>query len=199
MSSSTLSPWPPFFQRHSPPQISSLQSPQLSPCSLQQFSPWDCSPVSTFQLPAAVYSGGPVSLSRVCRTMAHIVRDSHSIQTVTDQLLHSLTASFAPFLSQLIVPNVRISPPLQLFHLQVQIWSSSFSFLFFVLPGCEWIYIFSPNGQRLLPVLNWYSVRTSASEDVFLMHPWWGISSMSTYSSNILSPSFPLKYIFILE
>ena len=34
-----------------------------------------------------------------------------------------------------------------------------------------WIYIFLSNGQSLLSELSWFSVR-SASEDVFLIHPW---------------------------
>ena len=39
---------------------------------------------------------------------------SHTIQTVTNQLCHSLTASNASFLSHPIGPDVRISPLLQL-------------------------------------------------------------------------------------
>ena len=74
LSSGTLPPWLPGFPPKTfPTAISFLLSLGLSPCSQQQSSPWDFSPIPMLQLPAT-YSGGLVSLSMVCRAMAWIVR-----------------------------------------------------------------------------------------------------------------------------
>ena len=54
------------------------------------------------QLPAAEQSRGLASLSRVCVAVARVICDSYSIQTVTDQLLHSPTASNSSPLSQTV-------------------------------------------------------------------------------------------------
>jgi len=62
-----------FLHRHFPPQ--SLPSHPLDPslCSRQQPLPWDCSIISKLQLPAAVPSRGPASLSGVCMLAARTV------------------------------------------------------------------------------------------------------------------------------
>ena len=64
-----------FFHKHFLPQ--SLTSCPLSPClcSQQKPLPWDYSTVHTLQLPVAIPSMGPVSLSKVCMA----VSDFHSI------------------------------------------------------------------------------------------------------------------------
>ena len=66
--------------------------------------------------------------------------------------------------------------------------SSSVSLPSFILPSFAWICVVLSDGQGLLLALSWCSVRSSASEDVFLMHPWREMYSTSTYSSAILSP-----------
>ena len=59
--------------------------------------------------------------------------------------------------------------------------------LSFVLPSFASVYTFLFSGQGLLPTFNWCSERTSATEDVFLMHhPWRQMYSTPTYSSNTL-------------
>ena len=64
-----------FFHKHFLPQ--SLTSCPLSPClcSQQKPLPWDYSTIHTLQLPVAIPSMGPVSLSKVCMA----VSDFHSI------------------------------------------------------------------------------------------------------------------------
>ena len=68
---------PAFLHRHFPPQ--SPPSHPLDPSlhSQQQPSPWDCATIPKLQLPVAVPSRGPASLSRVCMT-AQGLSDSHS-------------------------------------------------------------------------------------------------------------------------
>ena len=69
-----LTPWLPIFlRRHFPLQFS--PSGPLGPClhSQQQTSPWDCSTIPMFQLPATVPSKGPVSLSRVHMAAVRII------------------------------------------------------------------------------------------------------------------------------
>ena len=117
---------------------------------------------------------------------------SHPIQTVTYQLLHSLTASTVSPLSQTIAPMWGSDPCFNSPTLQVQVQScslSSFSLTSFILLSFAWICIFLSSGQGLLPTPSWCSARSSASEDVFLMHPWREMYSTSTYSSAILLPS----------
>ena len=46
--------------------------------------------------------------------------------------------------------------------------------------------IFLLGGQRLLPAYRLCSVVSSASENVFLVHPWREMCSTSTYSSTVL-------------
>ena len=66
---------------------------------------------------------------------------------------------------------------------------NAFPLLSSILARFAWTCIFLSSGHGLLQSLSWCSVRSSASEDVFLMHPWREKSSTSTYISAILSPS----------
>lgn len=56
-------------------------------------------------------------------------------------------------------------------------------------PSSVWICVFLLDGQELLPTLSRCSVRSSASEEVFLTHPWREECSPSTCSPTILSSS----------
>ena len=77
---------------------------------------------------------------------------------------------------------------LYLHHPQVQVQFHSLCSSFSLLPIKMWmdIYIFLSSGQGDLPVLSWFSVTTSASEEVFLVHPWREMYSTFFYSSTIL-------------
>ena len=67
----------------------------------------------------------------------------------------------------------------------------------FILLRFEWFYIFFSTGQIVLSTLSRCSACTSVSQGVFLMYPWRGTYSTSTYYPAILfSP--PLKYILKL-
>ena len=62
-----------FLHRHFPPQSPPSCPCSLSLCSQQQPLPWDCSTIPKLQLPAAVPSRGPASLSGVCMAAARTV------------------------------------------------------------------------------------------------------------------------------
>ena len=62
-----------FLHRHFPPQSPPSHPLNLSLHSQQQPLPWDCSTLPKLQLPAAVPSRGPVSLSGVCMAAARTV------------------------------------------------------------------------------------------------------------------------------
>ena len=64
---------PAFCHRHVPPQSSPSHLLDLSLHSQQQPSLWDCSTILKHQLPAAVPSRGPASLSWVCMAEARII------------------------------------------------------------------------------------------------------------------------------
>ena len=64
---------------------------------------------------------------------------------------------------------------------------SPFPLLSSILVRFAWTCIFLSSGHGLLQSLSWCSVRSSASEYVFLMHLWREKYSTSTYSSAILS------------
>ena len=140
---------------------------------------------------------------------------SDSVPSSVDQSLHLFpTASNASLLSQLISPSERgfpfqrggfpyfgISPLLQLPCLRVQVLSrflsSSFSLLFFILPSYAGVFIVLSGVQGLLLVFSQWSVRIVASIDVFLMHLWREVNSMSSYSSAIFLKFFStIKLLF---
>ena len=62
-----------FLHRNFPLRSPPSRPMGPSPRSQQQTSPWDCSPIPTFQLPAPVLSRGLASLSRVYKAAARIV------------------------------------------------------------------------------------------------------------------------------
>ena len=62
-----------FLHWHFPPQSPPPHSLDLSLCSQQQPSPWDCSTVPKLRLPATAPSRGPASLFRVCMAVARTV------------------------------------------------------------------------------------------------------------------------------
>ena len=68
---------PVFLHRHFPPQSPPSHPLDLSLCSQQQLSPWDCSTIPELQLPASAPSRGPASLSGVCMTAARTVWSCH--------------------------------------------------------------------------------------------------------------------------
>ena len=88
-------------------------------------------------------------------------------------------------------PNwfLRMWESLPLLQLPQRFLSSSFSFLSFVLPRYVSIHKILSSGQGLLLVFRPCSVRTVASIDVFLIHPWREMCPISTYFSAVLSPS----------
>ena len=64
---------PAFLHRHFPPQSPPSHPLDLSLCSQQQPSPWDCSTIPKLQLPATAPYTGLASLSRVCMAAARTV------------------------------------------------------------------------------------------------------------------------------
>ena len=120
---------------------------------------------------------------------------SYSIQSVTGKLFHFLTASNASLcpkrFSQMrgCHPWVRPSPA----HSSLLVPS----FLCLIKSCIN--HIFPSSCQGLLPVLSWFSARSSASENVFLIYPWGEMYSSSTYSSAILSASTVGDFITALS
>ena len=104
-------------------------------------------------------------------------------QTITNQLFFSLATLNSSILFKLISPDSGISALLQLPkpHVQFQthsFWSSSCR----VLHG----YTFLSGDQWLLLVLTWFSVRTSTSEDLFLIHLWREILHIHLFSYHLV-------------
>ena len=62
-----------FLQRQSPLQSPPSRPQGPSPCSQQQTSPWDCSPIPTFQLPATMHSRGLALLSGIHMDVSRII------------------------------------------------------------------------------------------------------------------------------
>ena len=62
-----------FRHRHFLPQTPPSHPLNLSLHSQQETSPWDCSTIPKYQLPATVPSRGPASLSWVCMAEAKII------------------------------------------------------------------------------------------------------------------------------
>lgn len=117
---------------------------------------------------------------------------SPSIQTVTDQRAHPLIASNAPFCPS---QSLWMWESLLCFSPAAPgCWScpacpppSPFSPS--SLPNHAWVYTILSGGQGLLLVFSQCSVTTVLSVDVFLMHLWREMHSMSTYFSTILVPA----------
>ena len=136
------------------------------------------------QLSAALHSRELTSLSRVLKALGSIV-----CVVLTPFRLSQISCctlqqpQVFPWSEAASVP-----PPTECRSCSL---SFSFSLSTFILPSFAWIYIFLSSGQGLLPNLSCCSAMSSASEDVFLMHPQREIYSMSNYSSAILSPAPP--------
>ena len=104
-----------------PTVIASLTSLQAISCSHQQPSLRDCSLIPTVQLPATARTEGPVSWTGRAVVLC-------SIQKVTDQLIHSPTASNASSLSQTIALVWESHPCFSSFTFSVQVQSHSILF-----------------------------------------------------------------------
>ena len=134
-----------FLPKAFPTAISFCTSPQ--PISLKSTADLTLglSSIPKSQLPATVLSRGLMSLSIVYMAMAYCLCDSHSIQSVTDQLLHSPTASNAS-LSQTAAPMWGSDPCFSFLILQMQVQSCSLSSFssYFLCPAkfCMVLYIF---------------------------------------------------------
>ena len=91
-------------------------------------------------------------------------------------------------------PAVGIGPLLQFPHLlragPVLLTLPFFSPSSFILLSFAWVYLFFSAGQVLLSAFSWCSACTSVSGGVFLLYPWRGMYSTSTYSSTILFSKF---------
>ena len=91
-----------FLHRRFPPQSPPSHPLNSTLCSQQQPSPWDCFTIPKLQLPAAVPSRGPVSLSRVCMAAGRTVRFSFHLGCHRSAV--SLSALNGSPLTQTIAP-----------------------------------------------------------------------------------------------
>lgn len=146
------------------------------------------------QLPPTVYSSGLGSLSGVHRATSWIVsvdlRLSFRLSQISSFILQwpqmlPLCPILLPLCGYLTAapacpsPECRTSPAHSLF------------FPSFLHPlSFAWICIFLPSDHGLLPALSCCSVISSASKDIFLIHPWREMYSSSTISS------LPLFFFF---
>ena len=172
--------------RHFPPQSPPSHPLDLSLCSQQQPSPWDCSTIPKLQLPAAVPSRGPASLSRVygCHKDCLILILFMLQQIICFTLSLKCFSSDSGFFrygdqtpaSVPLPAEGRSSPP------KTPVFPPSS----FILLSFAWFCIFFSIGQVILSALSWCSACTSVSEDVFLMYLCREVYSTSTYSSVIL-------------
>ena len=163
-----------FLHRHFPPQSPPSYPLYLSLHSQQQHLPWDCSTIPKLQLPAAVPSRGPASLSGVCMTVARTVLFSFHLGCHRSAV--SLSALNVSPLTQTIA-RPQFPHPLRVGPLLLISWfppSSS------VLLSFAWCYTFFSTGQVLLSSLSWCFARTSVSKGVFLMYPSREMYSTST-------------------
>ena len=177
-----------FLHSYSPPRSPPLRSLDLSLCSQQKPSPWDCSTVPKLQLPAAAPSRGPVSLSGVCMAAARTVWFSFHLGCHRSAVsLFSLKC----FSSDSDNPQMwgsdspdSVSPPAEGRSRPTNTSVSPPSSV--ILLSFAWFYIFFPTGRVLLSALNRCSACTSVSEGVSLMYPWREMYSTSTHSPAIL-------------
>ena len=185
-----------FLHRHFPPESPPSHPLDSSLHNQQQPSPWDCSTVPKWQLPAAA----PSRASTPCLGYVWLQQglfNSYSIWTATDQLFHSQPSLFLLWLRQLPWCGdqtlTSVPPPAEGRSSLTNI--PSFPPSSFLLPSFAWVYIFFFTGQILLSALSWCFSCTSASEGLFLMYLWIEMYSMFTYFSTILF--FPWRLFFI--
>ena len=170
------------FPTRSPP--SHPISPSL--CSQQQPLPWGCSTIPKLQLPTALPSRGPVSLSVVC----DCGKDCLILIPFRPPQISCFTLTLKYFSSDPdSCSHVGIGHRLQFSHL-LRAGPGLLTLLFFplVLSSYQilWFYIFLSTGHVLLSGLSWCSASISVSEGVFLMYLWRETYSMSSYCSAIL-------------
>ena len=172
-----------FLRNHSWLQSSSLLFPLAASQSQQQPSPWICSPNPTFQHPA------PDTHLRVGHTghrMDHLCR-SHCVLPATHWLLHSpLSTPSVPadlptseggsfhICGNLSSPLATPPPPRStssFLHPFLFLWSYLVILGMFLILLSVWgpLLEFSSYFVRFVPLL-----------DVFLIHLWWDVSSMSS-------------------
>ena len=173
---------------------------RLSPHRQWQSSPWICSLIPTFQLPAPVLTSGHTSQSGAHRAVTWTVYVGHSLSCLPQtrhftlfqqpQILLFCPNWFPcwwggfPGRGNLSSSSVSTPPGAQV---PSHFLSSSFSLLIsFVLPSYARIFPVLSSVQGPLLVFSWCSVRIDPSVDVFLMHLWREITSTSSYSSAIL-------------
>ena len=147
------------------------------------------------QLSSTVYSGGLGSFSAVHRATARIVsvdlRLSFRLSKINCSILQqpqmlSLCPILLPLCGYLTTASACLSRECR--------FSPAHSLIFpsFLHPlSFAWICIFLSSDQKLLPAQSWCSVRSSASKDVFLMHPW-----REMYSSSHHFGSSPILVLF---
>ena len=173
-----------FCHRHFPPQSFPSHPLNLSLHSQQQPSPWDCYTIPKLQLPDAVPSRGPVSLSRVCMAEARTVWFSFHLGCQRSAI--SLSALNVSPLTQAIALMWGSDPCFSSPHTSGRSSPTNtpvFPPSSFIPPSFAWLYIFFSASQVFLSTLSWCSACTSVSEGVFLMHLWREMYSTSTYSS----------------
>ena len=173
-----------FLHRHFPRQSPPSHPVDLSLCSQQQPSPWDCSTIPKLQLPAAAPSRGP------CPGYAWLRQGLILIPFRLPQISY-FTLSLKCFSSDSDnCPDVGMGPLLQFPHPPragpAVLTTPGFPSSSLLPLSYVWFYIFFPTGQVLLSTLSCCSACTSVSEGVFLMYSWREMNSTSTYSSVIL-------------
>ena len=97
-----------FRHRHFPPQSPPSQPLNLSLCSQQQPSPWDCSTIPKLQLPATAPSRESTSLSGVCMAAARTVWFSFHLGCHRTTI--SLSALNVSPLTQTVAPMWGLDP-----------------------------------------------------------------------------------------
>ena len=165
--------------------------------SQQQPSLWGCPTIPKLQLPDAVPSREPASLSGVYMAAARTVW--FSLHLGCHRSAVSLSAFNVSPLTQTIVLMWGSDPCFRSPTLWGQIQSTDTSVFppsSLVLPSFAWFYIFFSTGQVLLSILSWCSPCTSVFKGVFLMYPWGEIYSRFTYFSAIL---FFLRLFFFFN
>ena len=190
-----------FLHRHSQLQISSLPSPQavspqptavLAPGLLSN--PHDPAPSPHAHQQTHVPVRGMQGHGMDCLCSSHCPvcrRPAISSSSESLRCFPSVPTNFP--VSEGVFPDAGTSLLLQLppgEQVPSCFLSSSFSLLSFILPSYAGIFIVLSGVQGLLLVFSQYFVTIVPSIDVFLMHLWREMNSMSSYSSAILKTTY---------